>query len=210
MMTGKYRCMKKKFAKSGPHCRWASENGLLFDPGEVLDEKDEVVVEDEDGTFRLGLNSATGLARIVKPNLKNGDPSPTTILDDLVGQLSDGMWENTPAMTKYWINMHFDDSSGELVLKTNPQMQEYGGKYYTNPFYTKLGGDVSRIREWLANHLKVLVKDEVGDKGWDRTNEQELDYFSQGTTVAMVYAVYDILKNRGDKGKNPYYDAFKA
>lgn len=198
-MTGKYDGMNQEL-----------NNGIFSDPtGDMVDEV-EFVVEDGEGTFRMGLNSAEGLARLVNPDLPNGNPSPMTILNDLVGQLSDGMWENTPAMTKYWMNMKFEDSSGEIVLKTNPQLQEYRGKYYTNPFFTKLAGDPGRIKEWIANHLKVLVKDEVGDKGWDRSNERELEYFSEGTTVAMVYAVYDILKARPERNKNLYYDAFKA
>lgn len=157
----------------------------------------------------LGLNSSEHLARLVNDNIKRGDPSPMTILEDLKGQLSDGKWENNPRMGKYWLNMDFEGESGEVMLRT-PK----GG--VENPFLAPreigkgMEGDPMKVRTWLAKHLKALVQGEVGSAGWNRDNETELKCFSRGTTVAMVYAVYDILLDRPAKGKSLYYDIFKA
>ena len=82
-----------------------------------------------------------------------------------------------------------------------------------NPYVDYFGRvSAMKTREWIANHLKALVKDELASSNdWRRDNEQELNYFDDGTTVAMVYAVYDILKNRPPRGdKNIWFSAFKA
>ena len=181
------------------------------------DDVDELEVLDEDfdpglnGTEKfldipLGLNANEDMTQLANPDAKPGI-CPKSILEDLEGQLSDGKWENTPAMEKYWLNMDFADNNGEIVLRTRKGGTTWQGKYVYNPF---LGVDAMWVRTWLAKHLKILAQDEVGSEGWKRDNEQPLSSFSDGTTVAMVYAVYDILKDRPARGKSIYYDAFQA
>ena len=182
---------------------------------EVTDELlgEESVADSVD--IPLGLNSSEHLARLVNDNIKSGDPSPMTILDDLIGQLSDGKWENSPRMEKYWLHMEFVGETGEIVLRTPKGGITWLGKHVENPFLAPreigkgMEGDPMKVRTWLAKHLKALVQGEVGSAGWSRDNETELRGFSRGTTVAMVYAVYDILLGRPAKGKSLYYDIFK-
>ena len=164
----------------------------------------------------LGLTADKEIMGLVKPDAYGKDAdvskmrSPWTILEDLRGQLSDGMWENSPAMLKYWLFMDFEDDGGELTLVTPRSPINWMNKWYYNGFLYNLDEDPQKIREWLANHLKKIVYAEVGAKEWRRDNERELQYFKDGTTVAAVYATYDILKGRPARGKSIYYDAFQA
>lgn len=165
----------------------------------------------------LGLTADKNIVKSVKPDI-DGNPSPWSILDDLSGQLSDGMWENSPQMDKYWNYFYLEDVNGQLNLKVPTKHIEDryrykrgGSLYITNGFldkYDGLGGDPKKIRNWLANHIKMIAQDEVGKAEWKRDNETQLDYFDSGTTVAMVYAVYDILKGRPGRGKSPYFSLF--
>lgn len=165
----------------------------------------------------LGLTADKNAALAVKGDIE-GDPSPWSIVDDLYGQLSDGKWENSRAMEKWWMPVRIvDNGKGELCLRVQkgPIKLGWNGRYVDtaeNPYVDFEGRfDAMKIREWIANHLKVLVKDELSPSEWRRDNEEKLDYFDAGTTVAMVYAVYDILKNRPPRGdKNIWFSAFKA
>ena len=186
-------------------------------PGDDVDEL-EVLDEDFDSGLNgpekfldipLGLNANEDMTQLANPDAKPGI-CPKSILEDLEGQLSDGKWENTPAMEKYWLFMEIGEKNGELTLHTSVKPKPYMAKFVYNGFLDKLGGVPGKIREWLAKHLKILVQDEVGSEGWKRDNEQPLSSFNDGTTVAMVYAVYDILKDRPARGKSIYYDAFQA
>lgn len=212
--------MKTNFNECGPHVALMKAMGDQPDDTPLhLEVTDELIGEDSAGEsvdIPLGLNSSEHLARLVNDNIKVGDPSPMTILDDLTGQLSDGKWENSPRMERYWLHMEFAGETGEIVLRTPKGGTTWLGRYVENPFLAPreigkgMEGDPMKVRTWLAKHLKALVQDEVGAAGWSRDNETELDYFSKGTTVAMVYAVYDVLLGRPAKGKSLYYDIFKA
>lgn len=116
-------------------------------------------------------------------------------LDAVMGQLSDGMWENSPRMEPYWICNTLTDEGIEM----EPSNTTYGRRIYTNPLY-----DMSdmEVRSWFADKLKAVVKEWLKDGGngeWSRINQDEVDYLNRGQTVAGAYKVYDSLKGREDK-----------
>lgn len=116
-------------------------------------------------------------------------------LDAVMGQLSDGMWENSPRMEPYWIC----NSLTEEGIEMEPFNTTYGRRNYTNPLY-----DMSdmEVRTWFADKLKAVVKKWLKDGGngeWSRINHEEVDYLRAGQTVAGAYKVYDSLKGRADK-----------
>lgn len=112
------------------------------------------------------------------------------ILHAILGQLSDGIWENSPRMEPYWKFAKFtEDGDGMFVLELDPRHPLY--KSYKNPV------------EWYANVLKRIVKTEFEDnpkkKGeWSRTCTTLLDYVSyyEKVTVSDAYKVYDLMKGR--------------
>ena len=112
------------------------------------------------------------------------------ILDGLMGQLSDGIWENSPKMEPYWKNNHFEmEPSTErimFVLEDNP------GSW--NPF---ISWDSGKILEWLGRHVKTVAK-ATGLK-WSRDDAEMQEWYFHGYwTIQQVYFVYEMLLGRGD------------
>lgn len=116
-------------------------------------------------------------------------------LDPVMGQLSDGMWENSLRMEPYWICNTLTDEGIEM----EPSNTTYGRRIYINPLYDM--SDIE-VRNWFADKLKAVVKEWLKDGGngeWSRINHEEVSYLDDGQTVAGAYKVYDSLKGREDK-----------
>jgi len=115
------------------------------------------------------------------------------ILDSVMGQLSDGKWENTPAMAKYWRNANIEDKDGKVVIVVKDG--------YDSGFR---GKDDTWIKSWFAGKIKEIVYDEMGGKQWDRKDTTVLDYLSRSdakVTVSNAYQAYEILKGRNIKNR---------
>lgn len=135
-----------------------------------------------------------------------GKPTRAQVISSVIGQLSDGIWENSSAMNKYWqfanvngTNLEIDD---ELYIRERDySYRSYRTKSIRNGF---AGMSEGQIREWFANKAKQVVKIWAEDYGkdskavWDRNNTDEVDYM-HNVTVADVYECYDFLKGRSGK-----------
>ena len=147
--------------------------------------------------------------RIVETSFNADDKVIEAILESVIGQLSDGIWENSPAMTKYWAGMYIQDND---ILVSDNFCVSYCKTKYNNPFFNMPD---EKVKSWFADKLKAIVKHEEKDSGgknwWKRDNMQELDYLSRmykdeegviktrTVTVADAYKVYDRLKGRKAK-----------
>lgn len=129
-------------------------------------------------------------------------PINHAILDSVMGQLSDGKWENTPAMAKYWRNAKIAEQDGKIVILINDHAWDSGFR----------GKDDAWIKAWFAGKIKEIVYDEFQGQRWDRKNTSPTDYLSRnyGTNPAVVtvsdaYKAYEILKGRkiGNKYGEP-------
>ena len=120
-------------------------------------------------------------------------PVNKDILDSVMGQLSDGKWENTPSMVKYWRNASIKDQDGNLVIIVKDSWDSgFRGK------------DETWIRNFFAGKIKEVVYDEMDGKQWSRQDNTPLDYLSHGNaavTVSNAYQAYEILKGRNLKNK---------
>jgi hypothetical protein len=140
--------------------------------------------------------------RIIKTGLKT--QKECDIIDGVLGQLSDGMWENSRAAEGYWPYIDADLKNGEVVL-TVSNLYHSGG-YLDNRFLKMPDDDV---KKWLAKKIKQVIKEEGLD--WKRDNSDETDYLDtswrkskQPSTVADCYYVYEVLKGR-NVAKHPEY-----
>lgn len=142
---------------------------------------------------RIMLREDVNESRRIETNI---DPEVANIiLDSVLGQMSDGIWENTPGMYKYWLPVEAEGT--ELVIKTgNPS---WGGKYYDNPYNTMSD---TEIKKYFANKLKTIVREYLNDnnlnpyKGFNEDNEEECTYLSRGgneITVGDAYKAYKAL-----------------
>ena len=119
------------------------------------------------------------------------------IIESVFGQLSDGMWENSPRMNHYWPFIDVEKEGGKVVLKVSNV--NYSGGYSGNGFID-MSDDL--IKTWLAKKIKAVIKDEGLD--WRRDNTDTTDYLStdwrlpskEEATVADCYYVYEVLRGR--------------
>ena len=104
------------------------------------------------------------------------------VIDAVLGQMSDGMWENSPGMEKYWKNANVNGT--DLIINTG----------YNSGYCNK---SEEQIRQYFANKIKQVVQDEVGGnkQGWNRLNTQESCYMHD-LPVSVCYECYDSLRGR--------------
>lgn len=127
-------------------------------------------------------------------------PEEIKYLDGVMGQLSDGIWENSQAMEPYWMC--------NRLINGGIEMQPFTPIYCSrkpfgrsNPLYDKSDAEV---RAWFARKLKAVVKTFLEDENlpadeWNRVNEREVHYLRIDQTVAGAYRVYDSLMGRESK-----------
>lgn len=132
------------------------------------------------------------------------------MINSVLGQLSDGYWENTPRMRGYWLFADAKAQGNECVLEIDPT--RWGTRRgYSNVTNQWLGMSDAKVKQFLADKIKFLVKEEGLD--WNRGNENTTDYLSYTQPYFKVkdcYYVYELLKGR-NVGKHPEYsEAFYA
>lgn len=115
-----------------------------------------------------------------------GNKTRARIIDGVIGQLSDGKWENSPGMNKYW-----------KYARTNGTDLEIDNDKWDSGFR---GRSEEWIRHWFAGKLKAVVQDEVGNnkQGWSRDNMEISEYISYNhdMTVSHCYECYEYLLGR--------------
>lgn len=175
----------KALEEQGEKVVFNSKGDLLFHPTSYNEEKSRKV--------DLGIDVSSSTA------IKDKE-----MLDSVVGQLSDGIWENSPGQNKYWSNMAYEQHNNRITFAT----RENGGynpvahHWVSNPFSSKSDQEV---KDYLANKIKQIAKQEMKDNpsvgSWDRNNTNKLDYlgYDEEITVADAYNLYDRLKGRTPK-----------
>ena len=118
------------------------------------------------------------------------------IIEAVFGQMSDGKWENSRAMEGYWPYIDVEKKGNKVFLLVNEAFQIQN--YPINKF-EDMPDD--KVKIWVANHIKMVIKDEGLD--WKRDNREETDYLAtdwrtskQSATVSDCYYVYEVLKGR--------------
>lgn len=127
------------------------------------------------------------------------------IIQSVFGQLSDGLWENSPMMDHYWPYIDVEKKGGKVYLLVSVR------GYPSNRF---LDMDDSEVKTWLAKKIKAVIKDEELD--WSRSNREETDFLStewrlpskERATVADCYYVYEVLRGR-NVAKHPEYNSLQ-
>ena len=126
------------------------------------------------------------------------------ILRSVLGNLSDGLWENSRGYTKYWVNFNVERrANGQVYFAVNKNRYKvFGGDCYTNPFEYMSN---AQFLNWIAAKLKAVIVAELKDEsitsreGWKRNNttfESAYLSYKEKITVADIYVVYDWLKGR--------------
>ena len=124
------------------------------------------------------------LTTYIKANTKRQN-----ILDSVIGQMSDGIWENTRSMEKYWKSLDFGvDANGYIWLEDR-------------------NGVTTDVYNFFANKIKKIIQVEIEDGNttlvWSRTCASVPHYFHGKVTVGDCYEMYELLKGR-NTAKNRY------
>jgi hypothetical protein len=164
-------------------------------PEETDKEEQEEEVEESVSTFK---NTPEKEIMLIDTNLsgvKNKE-----ILDSVLGQLSDGMWENSPAMKKYWQNIRIEEQDGRLYLK----VKTYGN----DQVLVYLDKTPEQLKIWYAKKIKEIIKREIEDYDeklgqWSRDNENVSAYlgYNEDITVADAYKAYETMLGRSTQSK---------
>lgn len=120
-------------------------------------------------------------------------------LQSCIGALSDGIWENTPSMAKYWCYANISrDPDGQVIINVSEESWEksdYGR--YGNGFWNKNDFEVTNF---FADKIKQIVKKELNL--WDRNCSSRSSLLAgygedhPFIEVRDAYLVYEILKGR--------------
>ena len=164
---------------------WFKEH-LGLDNNDVADKKQESKLTEETEKDLV----PTGLS----------DAKAKDILNSVIGQMSDGIWENTSQMNRYWQYADIVEQNGELFIKVD--RNSYGSGFY--------GKSDEEVRKFFANKVKQIAKEfindyhyDIPDLKWDRNCTVECSYldYNSGATIQDGYRVYDKLLGRIDRIK---------
>lgn len=132
-----------------------------------------------------------GEVRVIDTGLTG--PTNFAVLDSVMGQLSDGKWENSPMMRKFWKNASVKEQDGKVVIVIKDGWDSgFRGK------------DDAWIKSWFAGKIKEVAYDELDGRRWDRADTTPLDYLSRTdkpVTVRDAYQAYELLKGRNTKNR---------
>lgn len=127
------------------------------------------------------------------------------MLESVIGQLSDGIWENSNAMDKYWRFASIKRAdNNQIIIEISKdeylrETYDYRCRYLQNAFFKMSDAEVI---QWFAGKLKQIVKIEMKNKptlgAWKRDNDSKLSYFGYKQEIAVkdVYTIYDFLNGR--------------
>ena len=129
------------------------------------------------------------------------------ILQSVEGQLSDGMWENSPRMDGYWRFSSILEQDGKIFIQisnlTREIVPEKRYNLATRRFKTRnkiipnLFSKMTdeKVKNWFANKIKAIVKEEY-PTGWGKSEDICLEYLSYKETITPMDAltVYNTLK----------------
>lgn len=129
------------------------------------------------------------------------------VLEGMMGQLSDGIWENSGSMEKYWRGMALSqDEKGNVELRFNSVITDKVPKWrrghieydykYKQSAYSRMSD--KETRSFLASKIKSVYNTEKKDYPslgkWSADNTNRSDYFGGEVTVGDAYSLYKRLK----------------
>lgn len=139
--------------------------------------------------------------RIINTGL-NATEKYKDVFKSIFGQMSDGIWENSPKMNGYWVcadmEVNKEDNTIVIEIEENPYYAEWG-KTVKNPYYSMSD---AKVLAYLANKIKQIVAEERKYFGvgyaFNLDNETVPTFLERGSglTIGDAYGVYAYLMQR--------------
>ena len=132
------------------------------------------------------------------------DSASLNVLRSTIGQLSDGIWENSRKAERYWPFAEAQMINGNVCIVINKD--NYKHNHYANGFRFDLNMDSIKIRNYFAKKIQAVVRENARDypnSGIKCSSKCEaiLDYmhdYDSGITHTIracdAYRVYKELK----------------
>ena len=119
------------------------------------------------------------------------------ILDSVIGQMSDGIWENSPGMSGYWLPVTISNN-GDILIDNKSEIRD-GERWIKNRYYDMSDDEV---RRFFANKIKQISQEYLNDnnlnpyKGWNAESDEICDYLDRnsGVTIGDAFLAYQALK----------------
>lgn len=146
--------------------------------------------------------------RKIKTNLEATNKN-YEILDSVLGQMSDGIWENSPVVEGYWRFATIEKSDDNKIVIAVSTI--YGTNYHDNKCLKNRFADMTddKVKVYFANKIKQIVKMEESilkefynntskDLSWRKDNQQKCGCmgYKETITVADAYAACKTLKKK--------------
>lgn len=123
-----------------------------------------------------------------------------SVLQSVEGQLSDGIWENSPRMEGYWLFETTGMEGDDVYIYISNDWGEYR---WNRPKWNAFCNMTDyAVRCWFANKIKQIIKQEQKDNWpnhpieWKRDCEEVSLYMHDDLTVRECYRAYDRLLGR--------------
>lgn len=123
-----------------------------------------------------------------------------SVLNSVIGQLSDGIWENSSNTESYWKDLsieRYNDTTIVFHVSRYDRYDSYTRKYYKN--YYKGKSDIDILKFWLRKIKAVFLTEQKyypqRDLYWSKNCNEVLRYFHDNLTVSDVYVVYNEFKS---------------
>lgn len=118
------------------------------------------------------------------------------LIDALLGQMSDGKWENTPSYEKYWRNIELEGS--KVIVDVQRIL---GGLWGAEREQHEVWfADSSSIKRWLAKKAQLVLNEEIRDyypgMSVQKLANETSKYMDRGVnqTFGQVQAAINSLK----------------
>lgn len=142
--------------------------------------------------------------RIIKTGL---GPRYVDMLKAVIGQMSDGYWENSPRMLGYYpfVSAEAQGKDAVLIVSGDP----YSTVHNAHNLFVRMSDDA--VKNFFADKIKFLINEEGLGK-WARDNEKTTDYlsYSDPYRVKDCYYAYEILKGRNARKHAEYGDVAES
>lgn len=89
------------------------------------------------------------------------DSASLNVLKSTLGQLSDGMWENSRKAERYWPFAEAEMIDGNVCLVISNDWHK--GQHYMNGFFFDLSMDPARIKDYFAKKIRAVVRENAKD-----------------------------------------------
>ena len=124
------------------------------------------------------------------------------ILNGVIGQMSDGMYENIRYYEKYWMFVEIDENNNIVVDDADHEFHYGYNRYTPNGFYHLSD---NQVKAFFAKKIEDICKEELRDNGipvrgkFKANCPIETKYLNYYETITMgdCWNVYNILLEGG-------------